>query len=74
VDPNDNGQTNRHRRKSKDELGKLALEMIDRVKKPVDHNNYIDLHEEYFDGDESELFVENISTKTLMLFKYLNWK
>lgn len=33
-------------------------------------NNQIDMFEEYFIGEESDHIVENISTKTLMLFKY----
>jgi dynein intermediate chain 2, axonemal len=32
-------------------------------------NNQIDMFEEYFVNEESEHIVENISTKTLMLFK-----
>ena len=32
-------------------------------------NNQIDMFEEYFVGEESDHIVENISTKTLMLFK-----
>jgi dynein intermediate chain 2 len=34
-------------------------------------NNQIDMFEEYFVNEESDHIVENISTKTLMLFKYL---
>ena len=33
-------------------------------------NNQIDMFEEYFVNEESDHVVENISTKTLMLFKY----
>jgi dynein intermediate chain 2, axonemal len=33
-------------------------------------NNQIDMFEEYFVNEESDHIVENISTKTLMLFKY----
>lgn len=36
-------------------------------------NNQIDMFEEYFVNEESDHVVENISTKTLMLFKYLNY-
>jgi dynein intermediate chain 2 len=32
-------------------------------------NNQIDMFEEYFVNEESDHVVENISTKTLMLFK-----
>lgn len=32
-------------------------------------NNQIDMYEEYFKDEESEHIVENISTKTMMLFK-----
>lgn len=32
-------------------------------------NNQIDMFEEYFVNEESDHIVENISTKTLMLFK-----
>lgn len=35
-------------------------------------NNQIDMFEEYFVNEESDHIVENISTKTLMLFKYFN--
>lgn len=34
-------------------------------------NNQIDMYEEYFVNEESDHVVENISTKTLMLFKYI---
>lgn len=34
-------------------------------------NNQIDMFEEYFVNEESDHIVENISTKTLMLFKYI---
>jgi len=33
-------------------------------------NNIIDLFEEYFEGEQSEHFVENLNTKTLSLFKF----
>ena len=34
-------------------------------------NNQIDMFEEYFKDEESEHIVESISTKTLMLLKYV---
>ena len=40
------------------------------VEKCIEQNNQIDLFEEYFINEESEHLTENISTKTLMLFKY----
>jgi dynein intermediate chain 2 len=33
-------------------------------------NNQIDMFQEYFVNEESDHVVENISTKTMMLFKY----
>ena len=41
------------------------------VENAISQNNQIDLFEEYFLDEESEHFVENLSTKTLMLFKYV---
>ena len=32
-------------------------------------NNQIDLFEEYFDGEQPDQTVENVNSKTLMLFK-----
>ena len=32
-------------------------------------NNQIDLFEEYFDGEQADQTVENVNSKTLMLFK-----
>ena len=40
------------------------------VEKCIEQNNQIDLFEEYFINEESEHLTENISTKTLMFFKY----
>jgi hypothetical protein len=34
-------------------------------------NNQIDMFQEYFIGEESDHVVENISTKTLMLLKFI---
>ena len=39
------------------------------VEKCIEQNNQIDLFEEYFINEESEHLTENITTKTLMLFK-----
>ena len=32
-------------------------------------NNEIDLFEEYFAGEQPEILSENVSTKTMMIFK-----
>jgi hypothetical protein len=37
--------------------------------KSILQNNEIDLFEEYFAGEQPENLSENISTKTLMIFK-----
>lgn len=39
------------------------------IEKCIEQNNQIDLFEEYFVDEISEHLTENISTKTLMLFK-----
>ena len=39
------------------------------IEKCIEQNNPIDLFEEYFVDEISEHLTENISTKTLMLFK-----
>ena len=43
--------------------------MTENVEVCLEQNNQIDLFEEYFLDETSEHFVENITTKTLMLFK-----
>lgn len=44
--------------------------LCDIAEKCMLRNNQIDMFEEYFLNEESDHVVENISTKTLMLFKY----
>ena len=41
------------------------------IEKCIEQNNQIDLFEEYFVDEISEHLTENITTKTLMLFKSL---
>ena len=44
--------------------------LVSSTEKCISQNNQIDLFEEYFYKEDAEKFVENLSTKTLMLFKY----
>lgn len=64
-------QTKYRRRFEKDAAFAIAVkELSTTVEKCILQNNQIDLFEEYFLDEESEHQVENLSTKTLMLFKY----
>jgi dynein intermediate chain 2 len=44
--------------------------LCDLAQKCMQKNNQIDMYEEYFLNEESEHVAENLSLKTLMLFKY----
>ena len=71
IDPSDAVETTRHRKKIEKDgsYANAVKELVNTVEKCISQNNQIDLFEEYFYEEESEHFVENISTKTLMLFK-----
>jgi dynein intermediate chain 2 len=69
TDPNDRAKWKK--KIDKDQTFALAVrDLVRIVSQCIDQNNQIDLFEEYFVGEEPEHFVENITTKTLMLFKY----
>jgi dynein intermediate chain 2 len=50
-------------------FSQATKEMVQGVTKCIRQNNEIDLFEEYFAGEAAEHLSENISTKTLMIFK-----
>lgn len=43
--------------------------LVSQVDRCIMQNNQIDLFEEYFYKEEAEKYVENLSTKTVSLFK-----
>ena len=72
VDPTEPQQYTRFMKKIDKDQGfaaqvKALCEIAERC---MLKNNQIDMFEEYFINEESDHVVENISTKTLMLFKY----
>ena len=71
VDPTEPLETAKHKKKiEKDPSFAVAVkELTSHIEKCIYQNNQIDLFEEYFLDEESEHQVENLSTKTLMLFK-----
>lgn len=71
VDPTEPQETAKHKKKiEKDASFAVAVkELSGHIEKCIYQNNQIDLFEEYFLDEESEHQVENLSTKTLMLFK-----
>lgn len=71
VDPQEVGDTTRHRKKIEKDpsFSSSVKDLKHKMDNCIKQNNQIDLFEEYFEGQESEHFVENIQTKTLMLFK-----
>ena len=50
-------------------IAHATRDMTGRATKCIKQNNEIDLFEEYFAGEPPEHLSENISTKTLMIFK-----
>jgi dynein intermediate chain 2 len=44
-------------------------DLVTNAEKSIKQNNEIDLFEEYFAGEQPEHLSENISTKTVMIFK-----
>eukprot|EP00825_Cyclidium_porcatum_P019190 TRINITY_DN217_c0_g1_i3.p1 TRINITY_DN217_c0_g1~~TRINITY_DN217_c0_g1_i3.p1 ORF type:complete len:356 (+),score=75.60 TRINITY_DN217_c0_g1_i3:194-1261(+) len=73
-DPNEIQETNKYRRQKEKEpqFAPAVKELATTVEKCILQNNQIDLFEEYFENEQSEHIVENLSTKTLMLFKDKN--
>ena len=73
IDPSDTNETGKHRKKLERDADftPAVKELCSNVENCLKQNNQIALFEEYFYEEESEHFVENISTKTLMLFKYI---
>ena len=71
MDPTEPFETNKWRKKAeKDPVYMTSVkDLVGTAEKCISQNNQIDLFEEYFLNEESELFHENLSTKTLMLFK-----
>ena len=71
-DPSESTETNKFRKRVERDpnFTGAVKELCSNVENCLKQNNQIDLFEEYFYEEESEHFVENISTKTLMLFKY----
>jgi dynein intermediate chain 2, axonemal len=65
-------ETNRWRKKVEREVPFMTAvkDLSQSVEKCIEQNNQIDLFEEYFVDEISEHLTENITTKTLMLFKY----
>lgn len=70
-DPSESVETNKFRKKIERDpnFTGAVKELCVNVENCIKQNNQIDLFEEYFYNEDSEHFVENISTKTLMLFK-----
>ena len=61
--------------KTTDNLDKFTpavKKIVENVEDIIDKNNQIDMFEEYFVGEEPEHNIENLSIKTLMLFKDQN--
>ena len=50
-------------------FSQATKEMVSGITKCIRQNNEIDLFEEYFAGETAEHTNENISTKTMMIFK-----
>lgn len=71
MDPTETQETNKYKKKIEKDpsFGAAVKELSLTVEKCVYQNNQIDLFEEYFLDEQSEHQVENLSTKTLMLFK-----
>lgn len=71
VDATEIGETSRYRKRLEKEpnFNSSVKELKYKTEVCLKQNNQIDLFEEYFENEESEHFVENINTKTLMLFK-----
>lgn len=71
IDPTEAIDTNKYKKKiEKDPIFMSSVkDLCSAVEKCIKKNNYIDLFEEYFQNEKSEHVVENLSSKTLMLFK-----
>lgn len=71
IDPTEPVETNRWRKKVEREVPFMTAvkDLTQTVEKCIEQNNQIDLFEEYFVDEVSEHLTENITTKTLMLFK-----
>lgn len=71
IDPTEPEMTTKWRKKTEKEpvfVGAVK-NLVSNTERCISQNNQIDLFEEYFYKEEAEKFVENLSTKTLMLFK-----
>eukprot|EP00744_Colponema_vietnamica_P003227 GILI01004977.1.p1 GENE.GILI01004977.1~~GILI01004977.1.p1 ORF type:complete len:582 (-),score=174.73 GILI01004977.1:310-2055(-) len=71
IDPAENQDTNKWRKRlDKDPGFGAAVKFLGTVsERSILQNNTIDIFEEYFEGEEVDTDTENLSTKTLMLFK-----
>ena len=71
IDPTESVETLRWRKKVEREVPftTAVKDLAVIVEKCIEQNNQIDLFEEYFINEESEHLTENITTKTLLLFK-----
>ncbi|EGR31420.1 intermediate chain 2, putative [Ichthyophthirius multifiliis] len=71
VDPSEAQETLRYKKRIEKDTNfpQSVKELKESVEKCIKQNNQIDLLEEYFQGEVSDHIVENLSSKTLMLFK-----
>ncbi|MFO0131454.1 MAG: hypothetical protein ACK52J_02675 [bacterium] len=71
IDPTEPVETIRWRKKVEREVPFMTAvkDLTSTIEKCIEQNNQIDLFEEYFVDEISEHLTENITTKTLMLFK-----
>lgn len=73
IDPTEPGDQAKYAKKMYRDasygFAQATKEMVQNATKRIRQNNEIDLFEEYFEGEQPEHLSENISTKTLMIFK-----
>lgn len=71
VDPTEVAETTKYKKKIEKDpgFGQSTKDMMGVIERCVKQNNQIDMFEEYFENEISDHVVENLSTKTIMLFK-----
>ena len=71
IDYQEPNETGKWRKKLDRDQGfaSSVIEVVGAAESCVLQNNQIDLFEDYFSGETADQTVENVNTKTLMLFK-----